>query len=260
MKKMYILGEDKRQVYLKEFYKNNLVENIDEADIVILPTPVSKDGKIFTGTNIQISSIMDSVYGKVFFGGKFPTKLLEAFESLNITYYDLMEIEELSIKNAIPTAEGTIFKAMELMNKTIFGANVLILGFGKCGKILADRFYGLKANVFCEARKQKDIAQILALGYNDVDITNLEQVLPKMDLIINTVPYMILDKEKIDCINSNAVVIDIASNPGGTDFEYCEHNNITAVLELGIPAKVAPESASLYIKEVIDKIIFKESE
>jgi len=260
MRKIYIIGEDKRQEYLKTLYKDGVVKNIDDADIVILPTPVSKDAKVITGTNIDFVSVIDNLKGKVVFGGKFPQKLLEELQRLNITYYDLMEIEELSIKNAIPTAEGTIFKAIELMNKTIFGANVLILGFGKCGKILADRFRGMKANVFCEARKQKDIAQILALGYNGVDITNLEQILPKMDLIINTIPYMILDKEKIDCINKSAVIIDIASNPGGTDFEYCEHKNITAVLELGIPAKVAPESASSYIKEVIDKIIFKESE
>jgi len=256
MKKIYIIGEDKRQEYLRKMYDANIVEKLQDSEIVILPTPVSKDNKVITGTSINLDDIVNDLEGKTVFGGKIPKKLKEQKGN----YYDLMEFEELAIKNAIPTAEGAIAKAMELMDKTIFGSNVLILGFGKCGKILADRFLGLKANVFCEARSKKDIAQILALGYNDVDITNLDNVLPKMDLIINTVPCMMLDKKRIDCINSSTIIIDIASNPGGTDFEYCKSKNITAVLELGIPAKVAPKSSGLYIKEIIDKVIYKGSE
>lgn len=253
MKKIYILGKDKRQDYLRKLYEQELVKNIDESEVVILPTPVSKDGKTITGTKSELTNIIPDLYGKIVFGGMLPKDITECEK---ITCYEFMDFEDLAIKNAIPTAEGTIAKAMELMPITIFGANVLILGFGKCGKILADRFRGMRANVFCEARKQKDIAEILALGYNEVDITNLCEILPKMDLVINTIPrVMILDKEKLDCVSNKAIIIDVASYPGGTDFDYCREKNITAVLELGIPAKIAPESASRYIKEVIDKII-----
>lgn len=255
MKKIYILGKDKRQLYLRELYIDNLVDRIEDSDIVIFPIPFSKDNITITGTNIKTEDIVSHIRDKIVFGGVFSEKTKKIFNSNNIKYYDLMEFEELAIKNAIPTAEGTVAKVMENLDKTIFKSNILILGFGKCGKILADRFSGLKANVFCEARNQKDIAQIISLGYNDVDITNLEKILPEMDVVINTIPYRILDKEKIDCMKKGVVVIDIASNPGGTDFEYCRQKNVSAFLELGIPAKVAPKSASKYIKEIIDKII-----
>lgn len=137
----------------------------------------------------------------------------------------------------------------------MYNSNILVLGFGRCGKILADRLYGLKANVFCEARRKKDLAQIESLGYNSVDITKLDETLPNMDVVINTVPYMLLNKRRLELLKENVLVIDIASAPGGTDFVFCKEKNIRAYLELGIPAREAPVSAARYIKDVIDGVL-----
>lgn len=256
MEKIYVMGEDERQLNLRELYSKSIAKSLTEASVVIMPTPLTKDGVNITGGD-RIEGIIPLIKGKKVFAGKIPNDVAEKFDANNISYYDLMEQEDLAIKNAIPTAEGVVLKILQEQKTTIYNSNVLVLGFGKCGKVLADRLYGLKANVFCEARRKKDLAQIESLGYNSVDITELENALPKMDIVINTVPYMLLNKRRLDLLKENVLVVDIASAPGGTDFVYCKEKNIRAYLELGIPARVAPVSAAKYIKDVIDSVLGK---
>lgn len=255
MYNFYIMGNDKRQNNLRKMYNASLSNSLELANVVVLPTPLSKDGINITGEDICVQELLSKLKNKIVFAGKISPKVREYFDENNVEYYDLMEIEELAIKNAIPTAEGTIAKIMELTETTIFETNILILGFGKCGKILADRLKGMGAHVFCEARAKKDLAQIRSMGYNYVDINELKQVLPQIDVIVNTVPFMILNKERLDCIKEGALIIDIASAPGGTDFNYCKEKRIKAILELAIPSIAAPISSSKYIKEVIDKTL-----
>lgn len=258
MKKFYIMGEDKRQLELKKLYGGSVTESLNEASYIIMPTPLTKDGVNITGGE-RIDDVIPLIKGKIVFAGKIPEKVARKLEKNFVSYYDLMEQEDLAIKNTIPTAEGVILKMLQEQTTTIHGSNVLVLGFGKCGKILADRLSGMKANVFCEARRKKDLAHIESLGYNSVDITNLSEIMPKMDIVVNTVPYMLMSKEMLDLLKQDALLIDIASAPGGTDFEYCKKKNIRAYLELGIPSKIAYKTAAKYIKETIDSVILGEA-
>lgn len=264
MVKLYFLGTDKRSKYLKELFlkdeKENspilVVNNIEEADIIVTPIPFSKDRVHITGESINILDLLSRCTGKLVIGGALNAHISE-FKEYNVNYIDLMELDSIAYLNAIPTAEGAIYKAMEYTETTIHGSNVLVLGFGRCGKILADKLKGLNANVFCEARNKKDLAHIKALGYNVVELNNMEAVLKDMDVIFSTIPAKILDKEKLKHIKKDAVIIDLASAPGSVDYDECVNLGLDAHLELGLPAKVAPKSAASYLKEEIDRIIFR---
>ena len=35
-----------------------------------------------------------------------------------------------------------------------------------------------------------------------------------------------IDKEELDCINKDCIIIDLASKPGGINFEYAKEKNI----------------------------------
>ena len=153
--------------------------------------------------------------------------------------------------NAIPTAEGAIQIAMEKSIKTLHNSNALVLGFGRIGKILSKMLNGIGANVFCEARKNSDLAKIKSYRYNEIDLVNLKTYLNKFDYIFNTIPHIILDKEELDIIKKDCIIIDLASYPGGVNFEYAEKIGLNASLELGLPGKVAPKTAAKYIKEII---------
>lgn len=40
------------------------------------------------------------------------------------------------------------------------------MGYGKVGKVLSQKLNGIGCNVYCEARKESDLAMIEAMGYN----------------------------------------------------------------------------------------------
>lgn len=258
MVKLYFLGKDKRSENLKKLYEKEVTieDNIEKAEYVVLPIPFTKDKVHITGEQLLIEDVIKKCVNKTIFSGAIPKEFRREMERNNVTYIDLMELDEVALLNAIPTAEGAIVKAMELTDITIHGANVLVLGFGRVAKILTDKLKGLNANVFCAARKKKDLAHINALGYNVVDINCVSDCIDKMDIIFNTVPTLILGEKKLKLLAKDTVIIDLASAPGGVDFIEAEKLGLKAILELGIPTKVAPKSAAKYLKESIDSVIY----
>lgn len=266
MVKLYFFGKDKRSKYLKEMYEQKkedsnieIVDSVENSDVFVLPIPFTKDGSYITGENILIEELISKCKYKIVITGGIKDEFKEKMRDENIKCVDLMELDEIAYLNAIPTAEGAIKCAMDNTDFTIHGANIMVLGFGRVGKILADKLKGLNANVFCEARNKKDLAHIQALGYNVVELNNITEVIGNMDIIFSTIPAVILDEEKIKLLDKNTVIIDLASAPGSVDYIACEKYGIKAYLELGIPSKVAPYSAAKYLKQSMDSVIYNKT-
>lgn len=257
MEYFFVFGTDKRTKYIKEMLEQEgkIVEDICLASFVILPTPFSKDGINITGTDISCVDCVNMCKDKTIFSGAIPKNIKEEMEKNNIKYYDLMEYDDVAILNAIPTAEGAIKIAIEKTETTLSGSKVLVLGFGRIGKVLCKMLYGIGANVYCEARKESDLALIKALGYNSIDLKKLDDYLSSFDYIFNTIPTMILDRRRLNKVKKDVCIIDLASNPGGVDFEAAKDLGINASLELALPAKISPVSAAKFLRDKIDKII-----
>lgn len=224
--------------------------------------PFSKDGVYvntpFSNDKINIDEMFKSIEDKALIAGVIDKKIKQKAEKNKIDIIDLMDIEELTILNVIPTAEGAIQVAMEQTEFTIHNSKCLILGFGRIGKVLAKDLKALGAEVYCVARKESDIAWIKTYGYKNIYLDNLEKNLhDKYDIIFNTVPKVILDSKKLELIkNKETLIIELASNPGGIDFQKAEQYNIKVVKAMGMPGRVAPLTAAKYIKETLDKIVF----
>lgn len=259
MKKYSILGSDNRNLKLKELYiqEGNIIQSsYKDADVIIGPTPFSKDDIKVNGDTIKCDDLIESMKfsNKVLYAGSISNNLKAKLRNENIKYVDLLEFEELAILNAIPTAEGAIMEAISGTDITIHSSNCLVLGYGRIGKVLSKMLDGMGANVFCEARKKKDIAMIDCMGYNNVEIEKIDEYINKMDIIFNTVPFILLDKNRIDNLKPGVLVVDLASVPGGIDFSYAKEKNINVKWALAIPGKVAPLTAAKYYKEIIDRI------
>ncbi len=147
---------------------------------------------------------------------------------------------------------------MEETTSTVHGSNVLVMGFGRIGKVLANMLDGIGAKVYCEARKDEDIAWIKAYGYNPIHLNDLNEHLGKFDVIINTIPFQVLDKDRLELVNPEVVIIDIASNPGGVDRFAAKQKGIKLIWALSLPGKVAPISSAEFIKETIYHILEEE--
>ena len=235
---------------------SNLDEALQNSELVITSIPLSKDGKTinttYTEKTILIEDFFQKAKNKKIVTGNITDEIAKLIDLKNNNeLIDVMKCEELTIKNAIPTAEGAIQIAMEKSQITIHDSKCLVLGFGRIGKILAKMLNGIGAEVYCEARKQQDLAWIKTYGYKPVHLKNIEKVLGQCDFIFNTIPFMILDEGKLNLVNKQSITIDLASKPGGVDFEAAKRLNLQAEWALALPGKVASKTAAKYIYETM---------
>ena len=246
--------ERKTEAECKELPRETIFENnlkIDKQNIKIIigPIPYSTDGKTLYAPFCNKKLDIDLLKDKKIIAGKIPK---EAADKESI---DILENEYFTIKNTVPTAEGAIAKAIELTDINIAKANIMVLGFGRVGKTLCYKLKNLGANVYAEARKERDLAWIDVFGYNAIPLEKINENICKMDIIFNTIPELILDKSKLILMNEKTLIIDLASKPGGVDFESANKMGIKAILYLGIPGKIASEYEAELIKEVVYKEI-----
>lgn len=237
-----------------------LEETVKECKVVVGPLPLSSDRKRisapFGRNDVTLEEFIECLEGKKLIAGNIIIK--DELEEKGIESIDLFRREEFTVLNTIATAEGTIQLAMEETSRTVHGSNVLVMGFGRIGKVLANMLDGIGAKVYCEARKDEDIAWIKAYGYNPIHLNDLNEHLGKFDIIINTIPFQVLDKDRLELVNPEVVIIDIASNPGGVDRFAAKQKGIKLIWALSLPGKVAPISSAEFIKETIYHILEEE--
>lgn len=237
------------------FVCKNEEECVKKSKLIISSIPLCKDEGIinapFASRDILIDDVTKWLANKVFVAGSIPKKLYDIKEQMNFKIIDLMQCEDLAILNSISTAEGAIQIAMEQTEYTLHGSNILILGFGRIGKVLSKMLQGMGANVYCEARKNEDLAWIETYGYRKVALSELDKNLKDKDIIINTIPSMILDKNRLKLIKKDSLIIDLASKPGGVDTKSAKDLGIKVIWALALPGKVAPYSAAKCIKQTI---------
>ena len=234
-----------------------LEEAVSNSKIVVGPIPLSSDRKRlstpFGRNNVELSEFVNCLKDKYLIAGNI--NIREELEEKGVQFTDLLKREEFSVLNTIATAEGTIQIAMEETQRTVHGSNVLVMGFGRIGKVLAKMLDGIGAKVYCEARKNEDISWIKAYGYNPVHLNDLNENLNKFDIIINTIPFQILDAERLDLIKKESIIIDLASNPGGVDRKAARDRGIKVIWALSLPAKVAPLTSAEFIKETLYHVL-----
>ncbi len=237
----------------------NIKKALKNVEIVIGPIPFSSNGTTinmpFSDKSLSIRELMHAMNAKILIAGGIAPEVYELANDEYIEIIDIMKREELAVLNTIATAEGTIQVAIENTNKILHGSKVLILGFGRIGKVLARKLSGLSVQVTCAARKDEDLAWIEAYGHKSTNINNIGENLKQYDIIINTVPHMVLTEERLQYVKKDALLIDLASNPGGIDKKIVKDLNLKFVWALSLPGKVAPTTSAEFIKETIYNIL-----
>ncbi len=266
-----IIGGDKRQLYLAKSIQDDgykvyicgfelssdtdELEEIEFSEIaekcnnIILPLPCTKDGINIFAPYSRVDIPFDENTVKLFedkivFAGVKENLAIENKDSI----FDYYLREELAISNAVPTAEGAISLAIQEHPKVLSGSNCLITGYGRIGKVLMKNLLALSANVDVAARKSSDMALITALGANSVSYNKLTK---PYDIIFNTVPKLVLNSKSLKYQNSDTVIIELASLPGGIDRKIVSLLGIRVIDAQSLPGKYAPKATAFYIKEAI---------
>ena len=232
------------------------------AAVVILPVPFSIDGcrlnSPFSSSDIRLDDVLDSIMPtQLVLAGVCPPGFLEKADKLSLSVIDYMKNEELTVKNAVSTAEGALEIAMKELPVTVHGTKTLVLGYGRVGKATAAVFSALCSDVTVCARRGDALAWAYASGYCTADMKDICRAVQNKDIIINTVPSLIVDNNVLSFADKETLIIDLASLPGGVDYEAAARYGLKFVHALSLPGKTAPETAGKNIAASVIGIMRK---
>ena len=261
LEKICIIGGDRRLIKVKNelekkgFFVETLglynedTGNIQNSDILILPVPTTRDNlTIFaplTNKTILLSDIEKQSIGKKVFGCNCKLKLEN--------YTDYGALDSFAILNAVPTAEGAIKLAIENTPFTLFESNILVIGYGRVGKVLAERLKSLGANVCVSARKPKDFATLKAFGFNYINTNELNCKPLLYDIIFNTVDFEVINHKSLE--NTNASLLIDLSSKGGFDLNFAKEKGIIAIKAPSLPAIYSPDTAGKILADTVLSLI-----
>ena len=101
------------------------------------------------------------------------------------------------------------------------------------------------------ARREAQRALAESMGAVPEPLDRLADRLGAFDLVLNTIPSPVLGRTELAALPKGALVIDLASRPGGVDWDAAAGLGVQTVHALALPGKVAPVSAAQAIKETI---------
>lgn len=167
----------------------------------------------------------------------------------------LFNRDDVAILNSIPTVEGTIMMAIQHTDTTIHGSKVIVLGLGRVGMSVARTFHALGAKVKVAANQSEHIARIIEMGLTPVHLDDLQIAVEDIDICINTIPHLVVTSDVIEKMPLHTLVLDLASKPGGTDFQYAEKRGVKALLAPSLPGIVAPKTAGNILADVLAQLL-----
>lgn len=168
--------------------------------------------------------------------------------------YDYTKCESFALKNAYLTAESAIAVAIDNDDESLLNNSVLITGYGRIGKALHKLLSAYTKDITICARNENVRTLAECCTAKAIDFDGLKH---KNDykFIFNTVAHPVFNKDELDSINKNALIIDLASFPGGVDKHIAKANNIKLVVARGLPAKYSPKTAGRIVAQTIDEMI-----
>lgn len=193
---------------------------------LLLPVPsLDKGGTIRGGPALEEILPLLSDHTTILGGG---------LPELPMPTVDLLKDEYYTSENAAITAHCALRILLGKLQRTLTDAPVLILGWGRIGKCLAELLRSVGAEVTVAARKEADRAMLSALGFHAAPLPIPEA--KQYAVIINTVPAPVLCGEDAA---PDTLLLDLASVKGITG---------DAVLwERGLPGRLASETSGALI-------------
>lgn len=262
---IYVFGLEKSKElgnYSNIKIKKDLVQTLENTEIIISSIPFSRDKQTInmplSDNKIKIDELMNLIKDKTLIAGTISNDIYEKYKDVKII--DIMKNEKLAILNTIATAEGAIKEIIENTQINIHGSKIMILGFGRIGKTLAKKLDGLSAKVTVVSKEDEELAWAEAYGYINIELNKIKNIIKDYDIIVNTIPSIILQGSILKEINKNVLLLDLASGDGGINKKEADENNLNLIKSLGIPGKISPIATAKILKEAIYEIMEEKKE
>ncbi len=229
-------------------------EQVARADCILLPLPLDE-------SRTPLAELLRAAKpGAVALGGRLSAQAKTIAQQAGGELVDYYARPELAIYNAIPTAEGCIGILLRESTRTLWGANILLLGFGPVGQALGVRLAALGADVTVCARRPEQRALAESLGLRGAELARLGALAPAFDRVVNTIPAPVLTEPVLAALRPGSLIVDLASKPGGTDFAAAQRLGCKAIHALSLPAACAPDTAGEAVARTVLTILREREE
>lgn len=141
-------------------------------------------------------------------------------------------------ENAAITANCALRIVNNQLKTSIHECQTLVIGWGRIGKCLCRLLEAEGANITVAARKDTDRAMVGALGCRAIAITEAGKELLRYNIIINTVPEMVLPRM---VTQTGCIILELASKPGMSGANIIDGR--------GLPNRMAPEESGNLIAQ-----------
>lgn len=255
-KKVYLFGNDPRYKYVKSILKEKGFVILDDLktkpDLIIFPiSGVHKDGFL---DEVMIDDSFFSKYQDIIFvSGTNTPYLKEKKEKYNFKLIILNELNEFSGINSIATAEGVLSLILKNKTRILPQLTIMVLGYGRSGHAIVDLLTRTGARIIIVARREISRVEAYTMSKDVTSFDEFTDYLDKTDIIVNTVPSLVITKDVLNKCNKDVYIIDIATKPGGVDYDECKKLGINAYLAPGLPGIYAPYSSAYSLVNALIK-------
>ncbi len=221
------------------------------ADIVLLPMkPFASEWLNICGEKIR-GTMLPYLLAEhaVLVAGSFPVDMESWLQTKGVRCVSFLELEGYLLSNAEITAEGAVYLLLHHLQRTLSGAKILVIGYGRIGRFLAGKLRFLGVDVTVSARRNEQLAELKIRGYQTEMTGEYRNGLEDYDAVVNTVPSVIMTTQQAETLEENCVLLELASLPGGFPEAVQETRNV--VMAQALPGKTAPETAGKNLAEAV---------
>ncbi|MBR3646009.1 MAG: hypothetical protein IKN54_06285 [Lachnospiraceae bacterium] len=251
---------DMRQYYISEYLtkmgmQNEIIDTYKTFDIYVTATPFSKDNihvNTILNRPLPISEFIDNLSSdSIVFGGSIKRDIFSSLTTKTKHVYDYLSDKDIVRYNANLTANGLLHDIIEHTPFSLLSSNVFIIGYGNCGRSIASLLSNLVKSIYIYDHTESNIERVINDGYNEIYYNEIKNKLSKFNVIINTVPDVVLTDELLSAADKSSFFFEIASYPFGFKKHIFDQLNLNLVYCLGLPGKYTPLDAGFKIAEYI---------
>jgi dipicolinate synthase subunit A len=215
-------------------------EALAGADYALFPIPgIAADGSLFAPEHPDPIVVTEADLGGMAAGaaiilGIADERLRAAAAPHGIEFDEYEHDKELMMLRAPAIVEGALRAAVEHTDVTIHAADVVVVGFGSIGGLLAGTLRALGANVTVAARNPLQRAEAYAIGASPLPLAELADEAGRFQMLFSAVPAPVVGREVLERLPARSLVMDLAAPPGGVDLELARALGHRAVWARGL--------------------------
>jgi dipicolinate synthase subunit A len=175
-------------------------------------------------------------------------------ERMGFRVFETKDERHLAVANATSVSEGLLRLLIEQTDRTLREHRIAVIGFGATGGAIVDSLVGARCEPVVVARDLVALERARQLGGVPVPYDERVDAMASADIVINTVPHTSAIPPEAFARLGSALVVDIASPPGGVDHQAAQDAGVRLVWARGLGSRAPRSSGDIrfrYIEQVL---------